>query len=60
MWKKLNVDKKYQQINQQVTDSVRNLIMGHVWIFQPHNNPNKAQKRVTEHITKLLLVILVL
>ncbi len=29
---------KYQQIkNQQVTDSVRNLIMGHVWIFQPYN-----------------------
>ncbi len=26
--------------NQQVTDSVRNLIMGHVWIFQPYNNPN--------------------
>ncbi len=26
--------------NQQVTDSVRNLIMGHVWIFQPDNNPN--------------------
>ncbi len=26
---------KYQQIkNQEVTDSVRNLIMGHVWIFQ--------------------------
>ncbi len=31
---------KYQQIkNQQVTDSVRNLIMGHVWIFQPDKNP---------------------
>ncbi len=26
--------------NQKVTDSVRNLIMGHVWIFQPYNNPN--------------------
>ncbi len=36
---------KYQQIkNQQVTDSVRNLIMGHVWIFQTHNNPNTNLK----------------
>ncbi len=36
---------KYQQIkNQQVTDSVRNLIMGHVWIFQPDNNPKTNHK----------------
>ncbi len=36
---------KYQQIkNQQVTASVRNLIMGHVWIFQPYNNPKTILK----------------
>ncbi len=63
---------KYQQIkNQQVTDSVRNLIMGRVWIFQPDNNPNTnlknnrtiiqtqtsktTQKWVTGYKTKLLL-----
>ncbi len=52
---------KYQQIkNQQVTDSVRNLIMGHVWIFQLDNNPkHKPQKQhkkwVAGHKTKLLL-----
>ncbi len=39
---------KYRQIkNQQVTDSVRNLIMGHVWIFQPDNNPNTNLKNNT-------------
>ncbi len=51
---------KYQQIkHQQVTDSVRNLIMGHVWIFQLYNNPKTNLKNytkwVTEHKTKLLL-----
>ncbi len=36
---------KYQQIkNQQVTDSVMNLIMGYVWIFQPDNNTNTYLK----------------
>ncbi len=36
---------KYQQIkNQQMTDSVRNLIMGHIWIFQSYNNPNTNHK----------------
>ncbi len=40
---------KYQQIkNQQVTESVRNLIMGHVWIFQPYNNPNTNLKNNTK------------
>ncbi len=40
---------KYQQIkNLQVTDSVRNLIMGHVWIFQPYNNPNTNLKNNTK------------
>ncbi len=40
---------KYQQIkNQQVTDSVRNLIMGHVWIFQLDNNPHKILKNNTK------------
>ncbi len=40
---------KYQQIkNQQVTDSVRNLIMGHVWIFQPYNNPDTNLKNYTK------------
>ncbi len=40
---------KYQQIkNQQVTDSVRNLIMGHVWIFQPDNNSNTNLKNNTK------------
>ncbi len=40
---------KYQQIkNQQVTDSVRNLVMGHVWIFQPYNNPNTNLKNNTK------------
>ncbi len=31
--------------------------MGHVWIFQPDNNPNTnlKQKWVTEHKTKLLV-----
>ncbi len=39
----------YQQIkNQQVTDSVRNLIMGHVWIFQQDNNPNTNLKNNTK------------
>ncbi len=33
------------------TYSVRNLIMGHVWIFQPYNNPNTNLKNKT----KLLL-----
>ncbi len=32
----------------QVTDSVRNLIMGHVWIFQPDNNPNTNLKNNTK------------
>ncbi len=45
--------------NQQVTDSVRNLIMGHVWIFQPNKIPNTNLKNntkwITEHKTKLLL-----
>ncbi len=40
---------KYQQIkNQQVIDSVRNIIMGHVWIFQPYNNPNPNLKNNTK------------
>ncbi len=30
------------------TDSVRNLIMGHVWIFQPDNNPNTNLKNNTK------------
>ncbi len=34
-------------------------IIGHVWIFQPYNNPNTNHKNntkwVTEHKTKLLL-----
>ncbi len=39
---------KYQQIkNQKVTDSVRNLIMGSVWIFQPYNNLNTNLKNNT-------------
>ncbi len=42
-----------------MTDSVRNLRMCHVWIFQPYNNTNtnlkKTQKWVTGHNTKLLL-----
>ncbi len=37
---------KYQQIqNLKVTDCVRNLIMGHVWIFQPYNNQNTNLKK---------------
>ncbi len=40
---------KYQQIkNQKETDSVRNLIMGHVWIFQPDNNPKTNLKNNTK------------
>ncbi len=31
-----------------MTDSVRNLIMGHVWIFQPYNNPNANLKNNTK------------
>ncbi len=31
-----------------MTDSVRNLIMGHVWIFQPYNNPNTNLKNNTK------------
>ncbi len=37
---------KYQQIkNQNLTASVRNLIMGRVWIFHQDNNPNKHQNK---------------
>ncbi len=36
---------KYQQIkNQNLTASVRNLIMGHVLIFQQDNNPKQTSK----------------
>ncbi len=39
---------KYLQIkNQQVNDSVRNLTMGHVWIFLPDNNTNWAQNQAS-------------
>ncbi len=39
----------YQQIkNQKVTDSVRNLIMGHVFIFQLDNNPKTNLKSNTK------------
>ncbi len=42
-----------------MTDPVRNLIMGHVWIFQPDNNPNSNLKNNTKMghwaKTKLLL-----
>ncbi len=38
--------------NQQVTDSVINLRMGHVWIFQPYNNPNTNLKNNT--VTKFV------
>ncbi len=31
-----------------MTDSVRNLIMGHVWIFQKDNNPNTNLKNNTK------------
>ncbi len=31
-----------------MTDSVRNLIIGHVWIFQPYNNPNTNHKNYTK------------
>ncbi len=31
-----------------MTYSVRNLIMGHVWIFQPDNNPNANLKNNTK------------
>ncbi len=34
--------------NQQVTESFRNLIMGHVWTFQLHNNPNTNLKNNTK------------
>ncbi len=45
---------KYQQIkNQNLTASVRNLIMDRVWIFHQDNNPK--QTWVAEHKTKLLL-----
>ncbi len=50
---------KYQQIkNLNLTDSVRNLIMGRGWIFHQDNNPKQTskstQKWVTEHKMKLL------
>ncbi len=35
--------------NQQVTESVRNLVMGHVWIFQPDNNLNTNLKNNTKN-----------
>ncbi len=48
--------------DKKLTDFVRNLIMGHVWIFQPDNNPiiqtqtsKTTHKWVPEHKTKLLL-----
>ncbi len=31
-----------------MTDSVRNFIMGHVWIFQPDNNPKTNLKNNTK------------
>ncbi len=31
-----------------ITDSVKNLIMGHVWIFLPDNNPNTNLKNNTK------------
>ncbi len=34
--------------NQYVTDSVTNLIMGHVWIFQLYNSPNTNLKNNTK------------
>ncbi len=34
--------------NQYATDSVRNIIIGHVWIFQPDNNPNTNLKNNTQ------------
>ncbi len=34
--------------NQKVTDSVRNLIMGHVWVFQLYTNPNTNLKNNTK------------
>ncbi len=38
---------KYQQIkkNQQVTDSVRNLIMGRGWIFHQDNDPEQTSNK---------------
>ncbi len=44
--------------NQNLTASIRNLIMDRVWIFHQDNNPK--QTWVAEHKTKLLLVIPVL
>ncbi len=38
---------KYQQIKKK-TISDWNLIMGHVWIFQPYNNPNTNLKNTTK------------
>ncbi len=36
---------KYQQIkNQNLTASVRNLILGRVWIFHQDNNPKQTSK----------------
>ncbi len=35
-----------KEINKWLT--VRNLIMGHVWIFQPDNNPNTNLKNITK------------
>ncbi len=51
---------KYKQINNHpVTDSVRNLIMGHIWIFNrtiiQTQTSKTTQEWVTEHKTKLLL-----
>ncbi len=53
---------KYQQMkNQNLTASVRNLIMGHVLIFQQDNNPKQTskytQKWVTEHKMNLLSLL---
>ncbi len=50
---------KYQQIkNLNLTASVRNRIMDHVWIFHQDNSPKQTskstQKCVTEHKMKLL------
>ncbi len=50
---------KYQQIkNLNLTASVRNLIMDHVWIFHQDNDPKQTSKSthkcVTEHKMKLL------
>ncbi len=50
---------KYQQIkNQNLTASVRSLIMCHVWIFHQDNNPKQTSKSTQKWVTEYKMNLL--